>query len=91
MRHVSVMNIRNVIKLDCDVFEKIINELFNNEVQIEYDLEDSGWYAIWRNDDEKEFDENLIYKKLTRYFDVKITEIITDNFVPCHFWICYQN
>ena len=46
MRYVSVMNIRNVIKLDCDIFEEIINELFNNKVQIEYILENSGWYAM---------------------------------------------
>lgn len=89
MRNVSVLNLRNVIKLDCKTFESIINKLFNNKVQIEYDLEDSGWYAMWRDDNEKEFDETLIYKKLTEYFAVTVTEIITDNFRPCNFWICY--
>ena len=89
MRNVSVLNIRNVIKLDCETFESIINKLFDNKVQIKYDLEDSGWYAMWRDDDEKEFDETLIYEKLTEYFAVTVTEIITDNFKPCNFWICY--
>ena len=95
MRNVSVMNIRNVIKLDCKTFESIIDKLFDNKVKIEYDLEDSGWFAYWANYEDKNIEEPSVpletqnIEKLTEYFDVTITEIITDNFKPCNFWICY--
>ena len=96
MRNVSVTNLRKVIKLRHEDFEKIIDQLFSNEVKIQYDLEDSGWFAYWANYEDKNIEEpsvpleTQIFEKLGKYFDIEIDEIITDNYAPCNFWISYK-
>lgn len=90
-------HLRNLMKryhkdcmcIPCTEFENIICELFNEEVGINYDLEDSGWYPT-SDDDDKEVTEEDVIEKLEEFFDIKISSIHTDAYSPCCFWIAYE-
>ena len=89
MEKINKKYLKKTICIPCDEFENIIQKIYKGNVEINYDLEDSGWSPLRTSG--RDIKEEDVAKKLESYFDVKIESIHTDNYSPCNFWIVLKS
>ena len=90
MKNVKSWQLKTCIFIDMDEFDEIIKKVVSDNIVVSYCLD--GIYFENKNNTEEFIDEQDIYKKLAKYFDVKtITSIHIDDFDIVGVWICYHN
>ena len=91
MKNVKSWQLKTCIFMDMNEFDEIIKKVVSENIVVSYGLID-GIYFENKNNTEEFINEQDIYKKLAKYFDVKtITSIHIDDFDIVGVWICYHN
>lgn len=86
MKNVNKNELKTAICIELDRFRRLIAELSDNDIKVDYDFE----FGISYETDSIDDPDTFVIHKLTEYFDVNVTSIHTDDYDPIGVWIVYK-